>query len=317
MISVFRFAGGKYMNGRSIARSMLGVALLGASLAGCGNKGGGASQVVATVGESEITVSQLSQALHARGVESAGADVTRQAVDALINEQLLVQAAMNNKLDRDPAVVQALERARRQVLARAFVERMVFPTEGISAAEQVEYYKKHPELFENRKMFQVTVYTVKAADLTDEVRNQLVALHTAEEIEKALTARGIAHETQSLTRGTEQLPFEDLPRFATAKAGDLVVMRPQESRVPMMLVQAIHQSPIGVDRAQPIIQQYLVNTRNAKALEDHIKQARAATKIAYFDTVTTAAANQMAGQLQNAVAAEHAEAAPKPAVSSN
>ena len=42
-----------------------------------------------------------------------------------------------------------------------------------------------------------------------------------------------------------------------------------------MLIEAIHDSPIGVDRAQPIIQQYLVNTRNAKALDEHLKQARA------------------------------------------
>ncbi len=95
------------------------------------------------------------------------------------------------------------------------------------------------------------------------------------------------------------------------------MMQPHESRMPIMLVQAIHESPVGVDRAQPIIQQYLVNTRNAKALEDHMKQARATARIAYFDTVTTSAANQMAGQLQNAVAAERADAAPQPPVSVN
>jgi EpsD family peptidyl-prolyl cis-trans isomerase len=297
-------------------RSLLGIALLGVTLVGCGHKGGGASQVVAKVGEDEITVSQLSQALHTRGVEQASADTTRQAVDSLINEQLLVKSALDNKLDRDPAVVQALERARRQVLARAYVERMVFPTETISAAEQVEFYKKHPELFEHRRMYQVTVFTVKAADITDEVRNTLSPLHTADEVEKTLTARGISHETQSLTRGTEQLPLEDLSRFALAKEGDLVMMQPHESRMPLMLIQSIHDSPVGVDRAQPIIQQYLVNTRNARALDDHLKQARAAAKIAYFDTVTTTAANQMAGQLQNAVA-EQTEASAKSAVSLN
>jgi hypothetical protein len=157
---------------------------------------------------------------------------------------------------------------------------------------------------------------VKAGDVTDALRTELTALRTAEEIDKALTARGLAHDTQSLTRGAEQLPFEDLPRFTSAKVGDLVFMQPHESRMPIMLIQGIHESPIGVDRAQPIIQQFLVNTRNARALEEHLKQARATTKIAYFDTVTHAAADKMAGQLQGAVAAEHADAQ-KPAVSLN
>ena len=292
---------------RSITRAALGVVLLGAALAGCGNRGGG-SQVVATVGESEITVSQLSQALHARGLDNADAGATREAVDSLINEQILVDSAVNNKLDRDPAVVQALERARRQVLARAYVERMVFPTEPIGATEQVEFYKKHPELFEHRRMFQVTTFSVKAADVTDELRNALAPLQSPEEIDKVLTARSVAHDTQSLTRGSEQLPFEDLPRFTAAKVGDLVYMQPHESRMAIMLIQGVHESPIGVDRAQPIIQQYLVNTRNARALEEHMKQARAAAKISYFDTVTAAAADTTASQLQGAVEAEHADA---------
>ena len=300
---------------RSITLTMLGVVLLSAALAGCGKRGGG-SQVVAKVGDSEITVSQLSQALHARGVDSAGSTATREAVDSLINEQLLVDSAVNNKLDRDPAVVQALERARRQVLARAYVERMVFPTETISAAEQVEFYKKHPELFEHRKMFQVTTFSVKAGDMTDDLRRALTPLQTAEEIDKALTTHDVAHDTQSLTRGAEQLPFEDLARFTAAKVGDLIFMQPHESHMAIMLVQGIHDSPIGVDRAQPIIQQYLVNTRNARALEEHLKQARTATKISYFDTVTASAADTTASQLQGAVAAENAQAQ-KPVASLN
>lgn len=300
---------------RSITLTMLGVVLLSATLAGCGKRGGG-SQVVAKVGDSEITVSQLSQALHARGLESAGSAATREAVDSLINEQLLVDSAVNNKLDRDPAVVQALERARRQVLARAYVERMVFPTETISAAEQVEFYKKHPELFEHRKMFQVTTFSVKSGDMTDDLRRALTPLQSAEEIDKALTAHEVSHDTQSLTRGAEQLPFEDLARFTAAKVGDLIFMQPHESHMAIMLVQGIHDSPIGVDRAQPIIQQYLVNTRNARALEEHLKQARTATKISYFDTVTASAADTTASQLQGAVAAENAQAQ-KPVASLN
>ena len=300
---------------RSITPAMLGVVLLGAALAGCGG-GGDKSQVVAKVGESEITFSQLTQALHSRGLENADGAATRVAVDSLINEQILVDSAMKSELDRDPAVVQALERARRQVLARAYVERMVFPTEAISAADQVDFYKKHPELFEHRKMFQVTTFSVKAGEVTDELRTDLASLQSPEDIDRALTKHSIAHDTQSLTRGAEQLPLEDLPRFTAAKAGDLVFMQPHESRVAIMLIQGIHDSPIGVDRAQPIIQQYLVNTRNAQALEDHLKRARAALKISYFDAVTTAAVDTTANQLQNAVATEHADAQ-KPAVALN
>jgi EpsD family peptidyl-prolyl cis-trans isomerase len=294
------------------------VALVALVLAACGgSKGEQTSQVVAKVDDSEITVSQLSEALAARGADAATPDVTRQAVDSLINEQLLVQGALNNKLDRDPAVVQALERTRRQVLARAYLERMVFPRDEIGAAEQIEYYKQHPALFEKRKMFQVMVYTVKAGALPAAVSAGLETARTVDDVSRVLTSHHVPYEAQSLTRGAEQLPLDELPKFEVAKVGDVVVLPANQGRVPVMLITGIQDSPISVDRAQPIIQQYLVNTRNARAIDEHLKQARVTAKIAYFDSVSAAATEQMAGQLQNAVATEQDTAVRKTPVSLN
>ncbi|MEP7243924.1 MAG: EpsD family peptidyl-prolyl cis-trans isomerase [Gammaproteobacteria bacterium] len=303
-------------SGMRTGSTVLAALVFSAALAACGGgKSSQASQVVAEVDDSEITVSQLSEALAARGMQSAPPQQARQAVDSLINEQLLVKSALDNKLDRDPGVVQALEHTRRQVLARAYVERMVYPREEISAAQQIEYYKKHPALFENRKTYQVMVYTVKDSELGAPVRAELANAHSTEDVAKVLTAHNIQHESQSLTRGAEQLPLEELPKFTAAHVGDLVVMQAHEGHLPMMLITGIQDSPISVDRAQPIIQQYLVNSRNVQALENHLKQARATAKIAYFDSVSSAA--KIAGQLETAVAREEASQAPGKTVSLN
>ncbi|HVY79737.1 MAG TPA: EpsD family peptidyl-prolyl cis-trans isomerase [Steroidobacteraceae bacterium] len=292
-----------------MARSAYCLAAVVASLltACAGGKSGQTSQVVAKVDDSEITVSQLSEALAARGGQPVSPEVTREAVDSLIDEQLLVKAALDNKLDRDPAVVQALEHMRRQVLARAYLERLVFPRDTISAAEQIEYYKQHPALFEKRKVFQVMVYTVNAPEIPAAVRTELSSAHTVDDVAKVLTAHNLPYESQSLTRAAEQLPLADLPKFEVAKVGDVVALQGSMGRVPLMLITAIQDAPISVDRAQPIIQQYLVNTRNARAVQDHLKQARATAKIAYFDNVTAAATEQIAGQLQSAVATQAGE----------
>src|SRR6185369_12405847 len=107
------------------------LALVAAVSACSGGRGGDKSQVVATVNGAEITVSQLRTALLAKGEAQPTAQTTQQALDGLVNEQLLVDAALANKLDRDPTVVQALEAARRQFLARAYMERSVFPKQEI------------------------------------------------------------------------------------------------------------------------------------------------------------------------------------------
>lgn len=298
--------------------TLVALTLATLSLTACGGgKGSQTSQVVAKVDDSEITVSQLSEALSSRGPEGTTPHATREAVDTLINEQLLVKAALDNKLDRDPAVVQALEHMRRQVLARAYLERLVFPRESISAAEQIEYYKQHPALFEKRKTYQVMVYTAKIQALPAAVTAGLEATHTTDDVSKLLSTHGVPYDAQSLTRGAEQLPLTDLPKFEVAKVGDVVVLPANQGRVPVMLITGIQDSPISVDRAQPIIQQYLVNTRNARALEEHLKQARTTAQIAYFDSVSAAATEQMAGQLQNAVATEQDESARKTPVSLN
>src|SRR5689334_8138215 len=85
------------------------------------------SQVVATVDDREITVSQLNQALAGVNPDALTPALTRQAIDSLVSEELLVRDALQNRLDRDPATVAAIERARRQILAQAYAERVLYP----------------------------------------------------------------------------------------------------------------------------------------------------------------------------------------------
>lgn len=286
------------------------VALVSLVLAACSNgKGSEASQIVAKVDRTGITASQVREALAARGADPVDVEVTRKTIDSLINEQLLVQAALDSELDRDPAVMAAVEKARQQVLARAYAERVVFPRAEISAGRQIEYYASHPELFENRKVYQVMAYTVSAIEMPETVRTELRHARSAEVVSRVLKSRGIKHEVQALTRGAEQLPLEELHKFAHVQVGDVVLMQEHDGRLPMMLITGIQDSPISVERAQPIIEQYLTNLRNSQALEAHLQQARATAKILYFDGASVEGAStttpaRVAGALEPAGAHE-------------
>jgi peptidyl-prolyl cis-trans isomerase C len=93
------------------------------------------SQVVATVNNHEITTSQLNQALEAAGVDQVTPAEEKEAIDSLVAEELLVQDALKSKLDRQPAVVLAMERARRQVLAQAYAERSLYSPTALEIEE--------------------------------------------------------------------------------------------------------------------------------------------------------------------------------------
>ena len=97
-------------------------------LAGCGDsdKKKAATQVAAKVNREEISVHQINAVLSRAGnlspeqAKQAGADV----LDKLIEQELLVQQSIEKKLDRDPKTMQALEAARRQILAQAYLEQL-------------------------------------------------------------------------------------------------------------------------------------------------------------------------------------------------
>jgi EpsD family peptidyl-prolyl cis-trans isomerase len=268
-----------------------GAALAAAALAACSSKDtADKSQVVARVNDSEITISQLRSALAAKGDAQASPEAAKAALDGLVNEQLLVDAALAQKLDRDPAVVQALEAARRQMLARAYLERVVFPKQEIGAADQTAYYKAHPALFAQRRIYQLAAFTVAAGELTADVLGALDSATTPETVASVLAARHVTAEAQTLTRAAEQLPLEQLPRFAAADVGDVVIQPASGGRTTLMLVTGTQASPLGFDAAQPIIEQYLTNVRNAEALDAHLKQQRAAAQITNPDGTMLASA---------------------------
>ena len=77
-----------------------------------------AAQLVAKVNGTEISVQQVRTA----GSAASPASVA-QALEKVIDRELLVQKALAAKLDRDPQVQQSIESARRQVLAQAYLER--------------------------------------------------------------------------------------------------------------------------------------------------------------------------------------------------
>ena len=94
---------------------------------GCGKKdeadtkAKAATQVAAKVNAEEITVHQVNNIL-ARNPnvkpEAAG-EAKREILNRLIDQQLAKQEAIEAKLDRSPNVMQAIEAARSEILARA------------------------------------------------------------------------------------------------------------------------------------------------------------------------------------------------------
>ena len=116
----------------NLSNSRFALTLLAAaltmSLASCGNKDDKkvATQVAAKVGSEEISVHQINQILSrtntAGSSPQAAQTMSRDVLEKLIDQQLAVEQAIENKLHRSPDVVSQIEAARRDILARAYLQ---------------------------------------------------------------------------------------------------------------------------------------------------------------------------------------------------
>jgi EpsD family peptidyl-prolyl cis-trans isomerase len=268
------------------AAGWLTLAVFGMLLAaGCGEaKDKPASQAAAKVNADEITVHQINAELQraTRGNIPQGANTdaaNKRILEGLIDQTLIVQQAKESKLDRDPQVMQQLESARRQILAQAYIDRQAAaspPTQD----EIKDFYAKHPDLFEKRRVYAFREFLFERAMFSDDLRNQLNSAKTPADIQNALNVARIRFRETNNTRPAEALPIEALPRIARLAKGDSLAFTNQNLTNVWMLLDYAEQ-PVTLERATPLIQQYLVNQKKREIAQAKVKELRAKGKIEY------------------------------------
>jgi peptidyl-prolyl cis-trans isomerase C len=256
---------------------LLCVAIFGA----CDGHGEGRvkSPVVVLVNDRPITASQLNQVMQA-----ADPVARAQAVESLVNEELLVQGAEKQRIERDPRVAQAIEASRRQILARAFAERNLYSKQkGVSATEAQEFYRANPILFEKRKRFLMKDYSFDAAQLDQRLTDALENVHSDADLDGLLYGYDITYSTQADSISADKLPLDKLGDFEHASVGDVVTAR-QGSRAVVMLITDIQDdAPLSFVRARPYIEAYLTDMHNRQALSEYLSRAKTGAKIVYAD----------------------------------
>ncbi len=261
-----------------------------AALAACGKGGEKATQVAAKVNGDEITVHQVNQAAQRLGnvPEGQAKQVQKQILDRLIDQQLLVQQAIDKKLDRDPRVVASIEAAKRQILAQAYVDQVTGGAQKASGDQVTEFYDQHPELFKERRVYRFTQLAIAVSpDKQPELRSKLEELDKQADKAKVLPqlvewlkSQNLQYRVNQVTQAAEQLPLEALPKYQKMNVGDLIFNGGPQGAV-IAQIAAAQTQPLTKEQAQPFIEQYLQNRDKLKLGEDEMKRLRTAAKIEY------------------------------------
>ena len=261
--------------------------LILAALAGCerNEAKSKATQVAAQVNSDEITVHQINAILTrtpAVTPESAP-QAKRQILDRLVDQQLALQQALRRKLDRSPEVLQALETARAEILARAFADTIARTQPKPTPAETSKYYAEHPELFAQRRVFVLEEINLAGADdAIAGLKEQVARSRSMQDIAAWLRTKDIKFAESRGVRTAEQIPLETLPRLQAMKEGEMQLFEGGAGKIQVVIrVVAAKPAPVDQATAAPRIQQFLFNRRVSEALVKEMKQVRDAAKIKY------------------------------------
>jgi len=267
-----------------------------------------ASQVAAKVNSTEITVSQINSVLArtANITPELAERAKREILDKLIDAELAKQEAVSKKLDRKPAVVQMLESAKTEILARAYVEQVSAAQTKPTPDEVKKYYAEHPELFSLRRVYNIEEISMPAAEgRVQKLREQVSKARTLQDLVPWLKAENIQVTANRGARAAEQLPLDFLPAMQKMKDGEIRVFE-RAGALAVLRVVASQAAPVEEATAGPRIAQFLFNQRSTEAVTRDMKQLKEKAKIEYVGDFAASAADAEAKA--KAAAAEKAKA---------
>jgi EpsD family peptidyl-prolyl cis-trans isomerase len=235
----------------------------------------------AKVNGAEISVQQVEGILaKASGVTPENTDRAKaEILDKLIDQQLAVEQALTKKLDTTPTVMQALEAARREVLSRAYLEQVAAAQPKPTAEEARKFYEEHPELFAQRRLYNIQEIAIPGAGPVGDEVTQLVAKgKSMQDIANALKAKKIPFRANAGASAAEQIPLELLQKFHTMKDGETTVIQGSQG-ILVARVASSKPQPVDETTALPRIEQFIANQRNLEAVAKDIRALREKAKI--------------------------------------
>lgn len=275
----------------SVTLLLLAVAIT----AGCGKKEEGkkvATQVAAKVNADEITVHQVNNILaRAQNVTPETApQAKREILNRLIDQQLAKQQAIEKKLDRSPNVMQAVEAARNEILARAYLEQIASAQPKPTDEDVKKYYAEHPYLFNQRRIFVLEQLVVLPKEgLGARLREQVAKDRSMKDIAAWLKSQNAKGTANRATLAAEQIDLELLPKLQAMKDGEIRVFE-AGGRLNVVHVVATQMAPVDEATATPRIQQHLFGERSREAMAREMKRIKDQSKIAYLGEFESEAA---------------------------
>ena len=276
------------------------------SLIGCGNHENTqySGQVAAKVNGNEISIHQINQVLkNASGLTAQAMPAARkQILDKLIDEEILIEQANKEAIDRNPDVILAIESAKRQIVANAYITQLVTTSANISDADIKAYFDGNPALFSQRKIYGLQDISIKKQDgLKWPLNEEMPKLKSAVNLIDWLKAHNINYSVDNYVRPAEEISLDVLKKLQTLSQGDSVTVDMQES-THIIFVSTVQLAPVDIKAASPAIKRFLTNTRAKELVLAKMSELKAKSDIEYMGEFNSESSNAQKSVIEKGVA---------------
>ncbi len=265
---------------------LLGALLMGSVLilSACGNDEtkNEPGQALASVDGEEITIMQLNDELSRAKVQADQIEsAKKQLLESIIDRQLMLAEAQRNKLDRAPNVMQAIERAKKQIIAQAYLQNIFSGIDNPSTAEVSEFYQDNPGFFAQHKIYNLTILRFAKKDYSDELKSVIDTTKSPNDVAKWLNEHNISYLLDDITRSTAQMPSEMSATLKEKNKGEKFIVNENEDSL-LVSINAIEQRPVTFDEAKARIEMHLLNIKRRETSQAAIARLRASAEIEYL-----------------------------------
>lgn len=260
--------------------------VVAAAAAGCGqaDSSNATPRLVARVDGKEISVLQTDPP-GARANGAQAQPTAPQALERLIDHELLAAKARQAGLDRDPQVVRSLADEKRRMLGQAYLERTLPPAPKRSAEEIHAFYADNPALFAQRRIYRVReLQAAVPAERQEALRSVIGAANNLATLADWFKAQNIPFTEIVSTRPAEHLPLEVLLRIATMKTAQIAMFVAPDNVSALELAGA-ENAPLTEAQAAPLIEQLLTNRWRLELARQELKRLRELARIEYLGRI--------------------------------
>jgi len=206
-------------------------------------------------------------------------------VEQLIDEQLAVEKALAQGLDRSPEVMKDLEQSRRAILAGAYLRERMAAASTPSAGAIEAFYSANPALFAQRRRYHLAEIAVRSDQkgLDDYVRYFREPGGSIRGLGEMLRSVGIEPVVRNLVQVPEDMPPAILERLFEMQPGDKLYYRLGKV-VRFIELKGTEPAPISRTAAHRQIEVYLLARARERIMRDEIASLRRAARIEYAPT---------------------------------